>query len=298
MHILLIGKDGQVGHALSKNRMPFGKLTAIGRTELDLTDRHAIKVTLAQIRPNIIINAAAYTAVDKAETNAEEAYRINRDAVAELACYTKDTDGLLVHYSTDYVFDGNKDTGYIETDPVNPLNIYGKSKWYGEQAIHESKCQHLIFRTSWVYAAHGYNFIKTVFRLAREKSEIRMISDQFGAPTSAMLIADCTLRALTAYQSGQLASGTYHLTAAGKTNWYALASFALKNAIQMGHTFKLIPENIEPIHTEAYPLPAKRPKNSGLDTTKLSTALGVTIPDWSVHVEHVIKELNQLEFFA
>lgn len=295
MNLLLLGKDGQVGSELQRTLLPFGKLTAIGRASLCLEDLIGLTQLLDALKPQIIVNAAAYTAVDKAESEPKLSLLINASVVEVLANYAKKNNALLVHYSTDYVFDGEKTTAYQEEDAVNPQNSYGISKRAGEVAIQASGCKHLIFRTSWVFSAKGNNFIKTIFKLAREKTQLKVVADQFGAPTSAELIADITALAIAAFNNNRLSTGLYHLSATGSTNWYNLAYYALNKALSQGFSFALDPKNIQAISTEEYPLPAKRPKNSQLNVSALSSALQLTIPEWTVHVDRLIEQLSRLE---
>jgi len=213
--------------------------------------------------------------------------------VSVLADYTKRSDALLVHYSTDYVFDGEKDTPYLETDNANPKNVYGASKWAGDQVLHQSGCRFLNFRTSWVYSVIGHNFIKTILKLANEKDNLRIVADQFGSPTSAEMIADVTALAIAGERKGRIETGIYHLTAAGRTSWYGLACYAVENALMNGQKLKLKVEHIYPISTDEYPLPAKRPKNSILDSRMLSNILGLYIPDWRVYVDRFLKKDSQ-----
>lgn len=292
MNLLLLGKNGQVGRELQRTLLPLGQVSAFGRDEADLQNPDALLGLLKERKPEIIVNAAAYTAVDKAETDEKAAYAINAEAVDVLAQYAKTNDTLLVHYSTDYVFDGEKKEAYLETDAINPQSVYGKSKRAGEEAILKSQCKTLIFRTSWVFSAHGNNFIKTVLRLAKERDSLNIVSDQFGAPTCAELIADVTAHAIIGFRRNQLAGGVYHLTSGGETTWHGLACYAVQRAYENGMQLKLKPENIQPIPTEVYPLPAKRPKNSRLNTSALSNALELQFPDWRLYVDRVIKELS------
>ena len=292
MNILLLGKNGQVGRELQRTLLPLGDVTALGRDDADLQNPDVLLGLLNERRPEIIVNAAAYTAVDKAETNEKTAYAINAEAVDVLAKYATTHNALFVHYSTDYVFDGEKKEAYLETDATNPQSVYGKSKRAGEEAILKSQCNTLIFRTSWVFSAHGNNFIKTILRLAQERDSLNIVADQFGAPTCAELIADVTAHAIIGYRRRQLAGGIYHLTAGGETSWHGLACYAVQQACKNGMQLKLKPENIQPIPTEAYPLPAKRPKNSRLNTSALSNALELQFPDWRLYVDRVIKELS------
>ena len=319
MKILLLGKDGQVGTELKRTLLPFGQVIAIGRADYDLTDLSGLSHLLTAHQPDIIVNAAAYTAVDKAESNQDTAFIVNAHLLTLLADYAQKNHTLLVHYSTDYVFDGQKQAPYIETDPVNPQSIYGASKRAGEEAILNSGCDHLIFRTSWVFSFHGNNFIKTMLQLARERESLRIVADQYGAPTSAELIADVTALAIVNYLQKDIVgprpnlrgddiglngtkapnkgieNGIYHLTAAGSTTWHQFACYAVDKALENGLSLKLSSQQIHPISTDEYPLPAKRPKNSRLDTQALSNALALHLPDWSVHVDRVIHQLTQLE---
>ncbi len=292
MKILLIGKNGQVGQELQRTLLPLGEVVALGRDGLDLGDLAAVQQVLASQAADVIVNASAYTAVDRAEADEAGAYAVNAAAVGAMAGYAQAHGALLVHYSTDYVFDGAKDGPYVEDDATAPQSAYGRSKLAGEQAILASGCKALVFRTSWVFSAHGGNFIKTMLRLAGERDSLNVVADQFGAPTSAELIADVTALAVAAYRRGALAGGIYHLTAAGATSWHGLACYAIEGAAARGASFKVDPARISPIPTEAYPVPAKRPKNSRLDTSKLCSALGLQLPDWKVHVDRLIDQLS------
>ncbi len=292
MKILLIGKNGQVGHELQRTLLPLGELVALGRDGLDLSDPAALKQVLENQAADVIVNASAYTAVDRAEADEAGALAVNAAAVAAMAAHARAHGALLVHYSTDYVFDGEKATPYVEDDATAPQSAYGRSKRAGEEAILASGCKALVFRTSWVFSVHGGNFIKTMLRLAGERDTLNVVADQFGAPTSAELIADVTALAVAAYRRGAMADGIYHLTAAGATSWHGLASYAIERAKARGAALKVDPAQIKPIPTEAYPVPAKRPKNSRLDTSKLSAALGLQLPDWKIHVDRLIEQLS------
>jgi dTDP-4-dehydrorhamnose reductase len=292
MNILLLGKDGQVGRELQRTLLPFGDVAAFNRNQADLGNLDELEHRVRRMKPDLIVNAAAYTAVDKAESDRDTAFRINRDAVAVLADYAAQNGALLVHYSTDYVFDGDKTGAYLETDPTHPLSVYGLSKRAGEEAITASGCQALIFRTSWVFSSHGNNFIKTILRLAREKNNLNIVADQFGAPTSAELIADVTALAVAGYRAGRLAGGIYHLTANGETHWHHLACHTVDRALANGARLQLEASAIRPIGTEDYPLPAKRPGNSRLNTGLLSSRLGLQLPDWTIHVNRAIDQLT------
>ena len=291
MNILLLGKDGQVGTELRRTLLTLGVLVSVGRNELNLENEAALCAFLVENRPDIIVNAAAYTAVDKAESDADTAFVLNEKVVRVLANYAQRHKTLLVHYSTDYVFDGLKIGPYVETDAVNPQNLYGVSKNAGEQAILQSGCDFLIFRTAWVYSATGNNFIKTIMRLAREKENLSVVSDQYGAPTSAQLIADVTALAIAGYQHQRIPNGIYHLTASGTTTWYQLACYVVEKMWCNGMAPKLNSKQLYPIATEDYPLPAKRPKNSCLSTRLVSQSLGLCIPDWRVDVDRLFEAL-------
>jgi dTDP-4-dehydrorhamnose reductase len=293
--LLLLGANGQVGWELQRSLAPLGSLLVCDRSQADLSDLDRLVNLVHSERPDVIVNAGAYTAVDKAESDTSTARRINAEAVATLAGAAKAINAWLVHYSTDYVFDGSGDQPFTEDAPTGPLSAYGQTKLEGELAIRKSNCQHLILRTSWVYATRGNNFAKTMLRLAKERDELRVIADQFGAPTSAELIADVTaliLRQLT--QEAQLraqVSGTYHLVASGSTTWHQYARFVIDEATRLGLELKASAERVTPISTDEYPLPAKRPANSRLCNTKLQATFGLVLPTWEYHVQRMIKEL-------
>jgi len=289
MHILLFGKDGQVGHALQRTLLPLGSLTALGRRQADLENPDALQDILRQYRPDIIVNAAAYTAVDQAESEPERAHKINATAVAHMAAYARNHNALLVHYSTDYVFDGVQAQPYRETDTPKPINVYGQSKLAGEAAIAESTCRHLILRTSWVFSAHGDNFVKTMLQLARTSTQLSIVADQIGAPTSTELIADVTTLALAALRRDALSPGLYHLSAAGQTSWHGLACHVIHQ--MQGLRLALTPTQIHAIATVDSPQPARRPANSRLDTDKISQALGLELPDWTLHTDRCVRQL-------
>jgi dTDP-4-dehydrorhamnose reductase len=293
MTVLLLGKNGQLGRGLQRTLLPFGNLVAFARDEFDLDKPETLAGRLEAVRPDIIVNAAAYTQVDLAEANADAAFRVNHQAVKALAEYARRSDALLVHYSTDYVFDGRQETPYRENDQTNPLNVYGESKRAGELAITESGCRHLLFRTSWVVSADGTNFVKTILRLARERSGLRIVADQFGAPTAVEMLADVTALAIAAHRRGGIADGTYHLTASGRTSWHGLARHIVQQAIERGFVAAVDPAHIEAITTEEFPRPAVRPRNSSLNTDALSAALGLTLPEWTVHVDRVLDQLKE-----
>ena len=288
--ILLLGKDGQVGWELQRALAPLGLLTALNRRECDLADPAQIQAALEQFEPEVIVNAAAYTAVDQAETDQAMARRINVDAVAELALYAREMGSLLVHYSTDYIFDGTKPEAYVEDDLTNPLSVYGQTKLAGENRIRDALCRHLIFRTSWVYAARGGNFARTMLRLATERETFNVIDDQIGAPTSAELIADVTAHALRDVLSGRAPGGTYHLAAAGETSWYGYAQFVIAYARAQGIVLTLADTGLKPIPASEYPLPAKRPQNSRMNTHLLERSFALKLPQWQDGVKRVLNE--------
>ena len=296
MKILLLGKDGQVGWELQRALAPLGQVVAWGRAEADLEDLDALGERVRLEKPQVIVNAAAYTAVDKAESDVGRARRINTEAVALLAALARELDAWLVHYSTDYVFDGAKDGDYREDDPTGPQSVYGATKREGEEAIGAAACRHLVFRTSWVFATRGGNFAKTMLRLAQDREELNVVADQIGAPTSAELIADVT--ALCLYRLAHdpvlaaRASGIYHLVAAGQTSWHQYARFVIGEAQRLGWQLKAVPEGVLPIPGSAYPTPARRPANSRLNTRKLQATFGVYLPPWENHVRRLVAELT------
>jgi dTDP-4-dehydrorhamnose reductase len=298
MKILLLGKDGQVGWQLQRALSPLGEVRALGRQQVNFEDLSELRNSVSTYAPDVIVNAAAYTAVDKAESEQGKAQLINAEAVRVLAQEANRLGAWLVHYSTDYVFDGEKSAPYAEDDATGPLSVYGRTKLEGEQFIRDAHAKHLIFRTSWVYAARGGNFAKTMLRLAKEKDVLNVIADQHGAPTSAELIADVTALALhrvTQGTAGTSLAGTYHLAASGETTWHGYAQYVLGLAEAHGFALKVNAENVQPIPTAAYPTPAKRPKNSRLDTTKISKTFGLQLPDWRYHVQRLLTELAEQE---
>ncbi|MCE5986571.1 MULTISPECIES: dTDP-4-dehydrorhamnose reductase [unclassified Pseudomonas] len=297
MKILLLGKDGQVGWELQRSLAPLGQVLALNsRSQAhcgDLANLPALAETVRAYTPDVIVNAAAYTAVDKAESDREQAFKVNADAVGVLARAAADCGALLVHYSTDYVFPGQGTQAWREDDAVGPLNAYGESKLAGEQAIQAAGCRHLIFRTCWVYAARGNNFAKTMLRLAAERESLGVIDDQHGAPTGAELIADITAHAITATRRDPALAGLYHLAAAGETTWCGYARYVLEQAEALGMPLKAHAEQVNPLTTDAYPTPAKRPANSRLDTHKLQKAFALTLPDWRLGVARMLTEIHE-----
>ncbi len=296
MSILLLGRNGQLGFELRRALAPVGPVVAVGRQECNLADAEALQALVRQVRPCVIVNAGAYTAVDRAESEPDLAHQVNAVAPQILAEEAARLEALLVHYSTDYVFDGTKAGAYLETDTPNPVNVYGASKLAGEEAIQASGARHLIFRTSWVVGAHGGNFLKTMLRLAADRPALRVVADQTGAPTSAALIADVTAHAICALAGNAgagLQKGVYHLAASGETTWHGYARHVIARAREAGRPLVATPEAVEPIETSAYPTPARRPANSRLDTRKLREAFGVTLPDWREGVDYILDQILQ-----
>ncbi|WP_293764874.1 dTDP-4-dehydrorhamnose reductase [uncultured Aquitalea sp.] len=293
--ILITGANGQVGFELQRALAVLGDIVSLDRAGLDLTQPDAIRQTLDRHQPDIIVNPAAYTAVDKAESDADTACKVNAEAPAELAAWAAEHGALLIHYSTDYVYDGEKDGAYVETDAANPQSVYGASKLAGEQAIVAAGASHVIFRTSWVFGAHGANFLKTILRLAGERESLNIVADQIGAPTSAALLADVTAHVIQRYRQSPQAfpSGVYHLSAAGETSWFEYARSVAMLAEEQGLPLKLSSANIQPIPSSAYPTPAKRPHNSRLDCSKIRATFDIHLPDWQDGVRHVFAQLCQ-----
>jgi dTDP-4-dehydrorhamnose reductase len=285
--ILLFGADGQVGWELQRSLSLQGAVTPLARAQVNLADVAAVRAAIRSARPDVIVNAAAYTAVDKAETETELAFAVNAAAPEAMAIEAKASGIPLIHYSTDYAYDGRKNGPYTESDATGPQSAYGRSKLAGDEAILASGAQAVILRTSWVYAARGANFLRTILRLAAERESLRIVSDQYGAPTSAELLADATARILA--QPG--ASGLFHCVAAGETSWHGYATFIVGEARKLGASLKATPERIEAITTAQYPTPAARPRNSRLDCAKLQRTFGLQLPPWQVHVSRTLKEL-------
>ncbi|HET8869794.1 MAG TPA: dTDP-4-dehydrorhamnose reductase [Aquabacterium sp.] len=292
MKILLLGKNGQVGWELSRSLQILGEVTATGSADLDLSDAAALSARVRALKPDVIVNAAAYTAVDKAESEPQRARAINAEAPAVLAREASALGALLVHYSTDYVFDGSGQLPRDESAETGPLSVYGETKLAGEQAIAASGCRHLIFRTSWVYAARGGNFAKTMLRLASERDQLKVVADQFGAPTGADLIADVTALAIRQTLAQPALQGLYHLAAAGETTWFDYACHVIEWARSRGQPIKVAPDHIQAIATTEFPVPAKRPLNSRLDTRKLRSSFDVHLPAWQTGVERMLTEIS------
>jgi dTDP-4-dehydrorhamnose reductase len=278
MNILLLGKTGQVGFELHRTLAPLGIIIAPDRTELDLMNPQAVAHYLETYQPDLIANAAAYTAVDAAEEHQAEASQLNAALPEQLARYAKANNIRLIHYSSDYVYPGNGDKAWIENSPPGPLSVYGMSKLAGDQAIQTSGCEHVIFRTSWVYSARGNNFMKTMLRLAQSKPALNIVADQIGAPTPARLIAQITSMAI----HNNMPNGLYHLAPSGETSWHGFAQ----------EIFRLSGQEVKanPISTSAYPTPARRPLNSRMNTDKLETALNIKMPDWQSQLELTLGE--------
>lgn len=294
MKLLITGKNGQVGFELQRALAPLGEIVAVDYEDCNLANPDSIRKLLSDICPDVIINPAAYTAVDRAEVEQEMAYAVNAVAPGIFGEEAAKAGALVIHYSTDYVFDGAKQGAYTEDDQPNPQSIYGKSKLAGEQALLASKANHLIFRTSWVFGAHGANFAKTMLRLAAEKDSLNVVADQYGAPTSAALLADVTAQVLSCYRRQGRAGfpfGLYHLTASGVTTWHEYAQTVIAAAILSGKQVKLRPENIRAITTAEYPVPAPRPANSQLDTQHLRDTFGFVLPAWQAGLNHVLQQI-------
>ena len=276
MNILLLGKTGQAGFELHRTLAPLGPITAPSRAELDLTKEQAVADYLEAHNPDLIVNAAAWTAVDAAEQQQTEARRLNAGLPEQLAKYSAEQGAFLVHYSSDYVYPGNGTEPWKETSATGPLSVYGQTKLQGDQAIQQSGCEHLIFRTSWVYSARGNNFMKTMLRLAQSKPELNIVADQIGAPTPARLIAQITAMAIQSH----IPNGLYHLAPRGETSWHGFAQEIFRQATEQGEQLAMGPDNAHPIPTSDYPPPAKCPLNSRMDLSKLEAALNIQLPDW------------------
>jgi len=287
--ILVTGKNGQVGWELQRTLASLGQVIAVDVEEMDLSKPDSIRNKVREIAPHIIVNPAAHTAVDKAESEPDLAMAINGTAAGVFAEEAKRLDALLVHYSTDYVFDGTKTSPYVETDHPNPQSVYGKTKLAGEQAIQAVGGKHIILRTSWVYGVHGGNFIKTILRLAKERSELRIVADQYGAPTWARLLAESTAKIIPQFTEDT--SGVYHLTPSGRTNWHEFAEAIVRLARQYDDALKDKSLTIHPIATHEYPVPAKRPANSSLATNKIHKTFGLELPQWEEDVAECVRLL-------
>ncbi len=296
MKILLLGKNGQVGWELQRSLAPLGEVVALdfdspGPLSADFSNPESLAATVRAVAPQIIVNAAAHTAVDKAESEPDLARRLNATSPAVLAREARALDAWLMHYSTDYVFDGSGTLPWREDAPTGPLSVYGATKLEGEEAIRASGVRHLIFRTCWVFAARGGNFAKTMLRLARERDRLTVIDDQIGSPTGADLLADLTAHALRVAAQRPEVAGTYHAVAAGETSWHGYARHVIEFARARGEAIKVAAAAIEPVSTSAFPTPAKRPGNSRMDTSRLRETFGFALPAWQAGVERMLTEI-------
>ena len=295
MNILLFGKGGQVGWELQRSLAVLGHVTALDHDSTDhcgdFANPEGIAATVRALKPDVIVNAAAHTAVDKAESEPELARLLNATTPGVLAREAAALGAWLVHYSTDYVFDGSGTRPWVETDTPAPLSVYGRTKLEGEQLIQQSGAKHLILRTSWVYAARGGNFAKTMLRLAQERERLTVIDDQWGAPTGAELLADVTAHAIRHLQQRPQDAGLYHLVAGGEVTWNGYAKFVIEHASKAQSAIKIIAKEIAPVPTSAFPTPAVRPHNSRLNTSQLQTTFGLTLPHWQTGVERMLTEI-------
>ncbi|MGY5800921.1 dTDP-4-dehydrorhamnose reductase [Rhizobium sp. LEGMi12c] len=293
--ILVTGANGQVGFELQRSLGALGSVVALTRAEMDLANEASVLAALREHKPRVIVNPAAYTAVDRAESDRELAMAVNATAPGILARWAADNGVGLIHYSTDYVFDGTKTAPYREDDAVNPQSVYGESKWLGEEAVRASGASYTILRTSWVYGLHGSNFLKTILRLAGERSTLNVVADQVGAPTSAALIADVTRTVIERIAGSEVAGelkGTYHLTAQGSTSWHGYAAHIVRQASTANVKLALPLDALKPISTVEYPTPAKRPANSRLDCKKLMDRFDIALPQWQEGVDDVLARLR------
>lgn len=294
MKLLLTGCNGQLGFELQRSLAPLAEVVAIGSAECDLSDEAALRAVIQKVKPDGIINPAAYTAVDKAETDTEQARKVNADAPRIMGEEASKVGAFVIHFSTDYVFEGGGEQFYKESDATNPQNVYGQTKREGELALQRSCPQSLIMRTSWVVGAHGGNFAKTMLRLAAERDSLSVVADQYGAPTSAALLADVTAQLVGRIKQQGVQGfpfGLYHVVASGVTNWHAYAKFLIFEAVKAGAAIKVRPENIKPIATSDYPVPAKRPANSRLDTSLFQRTFNLQLPHWEHGISHVLKQI-------
>ena len=295
--ILLTGVNGQVGHELQLTLAPLGQVISVAREQLDLTNQDSIRYAIREIKPSVIVNPAAYTAVDKAESEPDLAFAVNAEAPRVMAEEAARLDAILIHFSTDYVFDGSKTSPYIETDETNPLGVYGSSKLAGEEAILAVGVQHLILRTSWVYGPRGRNFLRTMIRLAQEREELKIVADQIGAPTSSRAIANATAVMLSDWQAEK--SGTYHLTCTGEVSWYGFAQAILRfyeahRAAQGWPSLKVQADAVQAITTVEYPTLAARPAYSVLNNAKMLMGFHISMPLWSEALSAVMRELVEV----
>lgn len=297
MKTLLFGANGQVGRELRHSLAPIGRVRACDRQTVDLEQQDELRAAIRDYRPELIVNAAAYTAVDKAEADPDTAKRVNADAVGLLATEAKRLDAVLVHYSTDYVFDGTKTEAYVETDTPNPLNVYGRTKLEGEKAIRDSGCRHFIFRLSWIHTPRGANFVNLVLGMAQKRETLFIVTDQTGTPTSAKLAACLTALSLQKFahakRSTEFLLGTYHIASSGVTSRYRLVRYLLWEAQKYGVRLRCSPENVQPIPAVEYPRTAKRPLNGRLDTQKFRSTFNVRLPAWQTEIRQTIQEISR-----
>lgn len=294
MKILLTGKNGQLGFELQRALAPLGEVVAVGTQDCNLADAEALRALVRRVAPDVIVNPAAYTAVDKAESDEGTARAINAVAPTILGEEGAKLGALVIHYSTDYVFDGTKRGAYTETDVPAPQSVYGRTKLEGEQGLAAANPRHLILRTSWVVGAHGGNFAKTMLRLAGEREKLTVVADQFGAPTSAALLADVSAHLVREYArtgGADFPYGTYHVASGGETSWHGYAQFVVGEALAAGKALKATVDAIAPLSTDQYPTPARRPLNSRLDTTRFRTTFDLRLPPWQDGVRHVLRQI-------
>lgn len=294
LKILVTGKNGQVGFELLRALAPLGEVIGVDHARCDLANVDAVRALVRSVAPDVIVNPAAYTAVDKAESDVEMAFAVNAEAPCVLGEEAARLGALMIHYSTDYVFNGSKDGAYSEDDVPDPQSVYGHSKLQGERGLVAVNPRHLILRTSWVVGAHGGNFAKTMLRLAAERDRLTVVADQFGAPTSAALLADLTAHLIRQHArkgSEQFPYGTYHVAAGGMTSWCDYARFVIAEAMAAGQQLKATPEAVHPLATADYPTPARRPANSRLDTSRFRNTFGLRLPEWQEGVRHVLQQI-------
>ena len=294
MKILLLGSNGQIGTHLQKSLAGIGEIKPCTRKDCDLTSLKKLQKLIQEYAPNIIINAAAYTNVDKAESEFQKVQAINVDAVELMAQMAKNLGAILIHYSSDYIFDGTKTTPYTEGDKANPLSVYGLTKFQGEEKIKNSGCSYLILRTSWIYSPHGSNFVNTIIRLAKEKETLSIVNDQIGAPTSAEFVAEITAQCLKNGINSKN-TGTYHLTAENSVSWYEFAKYILNYLQNKGVNFRLNPNNIIPITAKEYNLPATRPQNSTLNTELIKKTFALQISSWENQIEQMLSTIKKMD---
>lgn len=298
MKILVTGKNGQLGFELQRALAPLGEVVAVGHADCDLADAEAVRALMEQVHPDVVVNSAAYTAVDKAESDQAAAFAVNAEAPRVIGEEAVRHGAFVIHYSTDYVFSGDKADPYTELDAPAPKSVYGASKLAGELALAQANPRHLVLRTSWVVGAHGANFAKTMLRLAAEREQLAVVADQFGAPTSAALLADITAQLVSQHvrAGGDFPYGTYHVAASGETNWHDYARFVIGEALAGGKMLKATPDAVAPLAASDYPAAAKRPANSRLDTRRFRTTFGLHLPHWKEGVRHVLQQICRKTF--